>query len=218
MKIHTWLPAAGLLVFGGMAAAQETAQEDGITEETKQAGEQAGEAVGQGIEEGASAVTGDPSKHQRGILRDGDRVRNTITTDPVGLVTGDGLNATYARSLTPKFSGLVGARYSQAQVVAGSLTSFGVNGGVDYYILGQHNEGLRIGPRLEVGFARQAIAEDATTAGIGLAGEVAYDWIASNGLTAGAGAGLQFELGGNLEQDVETDWRPYGKINLGYSW
>jgi hypothetical protein len=246
MKTHAWLPAAGLLMFGGMAAAQqgevreetrearEEMQEAG--EETReaieaagraaagtaeQAGRTAGQVIGQGIEEGARVLTGQESPQPRGILSDGDRVRNTLTTNAVGLVLGDGLNATYARSLSEKFSGLVTARYSRARVPDGAVTGFGLNGGVDWYMIGQHNEGLRLGPRLELGVGGETIGEDTDGfAGIGAAGELGYDWIASNGLTAGAALGLRTVLGGELAPGGDRDegWSPYAKLNLGFSW
>ncbi|MFM2153679.1 MAG: hypothetical protein RL199_2114, partial [Pseudomonadota bacterium] len=51
-------------------------------------------------------------------------------------------------------------------------------------------------------------------------GEVGYNFMTKEGLTAGAAAGWDLifggRLGGNTSGDVSGN--PYGKLNVGYSW
>jgi hypothetical protein len=244
MKIHTWLPAAGLLLFGGMAAAQEQERESEVKQEARELGEEAqesaeevgqragsaveeacqeaGRAVGEGVEEGARALAGNESQLDRGILEEGNRVRNTVTTNPIGLFLGEGLNATYSWSMIEKISLVAGGRYSRTRLQESALSAFGVIAGGDFYLVGQHNEGLRIGPRIEASLAQETLGEDVTSGAIGLLGELGYNWIAANGLTAGIAGGLRFEAGGDLDPsdgaDLDAGWGPYGRLNVGYSW
>jgi hypothetical protein len=76
---------------------------------------------------------------------------------------------------------------------AGSAAS-----GLDFFVLGQNNAGLRIGPRVEVAAGRERVSGSSTTfARMGLAGELGYNYIASNGVTALVAGGL----GGRVSQN-----------------
>jgi hypothetical protein len=168
--------------------------------------------------EGMSAIRGDPSHLAMGELRDGREVKNSITTSATGLIFGQGVNAAWERSFTEKFSGVLGANYSRTRAVDGALTAFGAMVGADWFIIGQYNEGLRLGPRVDVGLGRDTVGANDTFASLGVAGELGYNWIASNGITAGLGAGLHGQTGGQLNGLGTGTWFPYGSVNVGYSW
>ena len=113
MRKYTWIPA-GMMLLGGAALAQATDQ-DPNTNATGQAtgdvnrGVQEGE---QGVREGTAAVQGKQSPLAMGELRDGTDVKNTIQTSATGLFLGQGVNATFWRSFSEKFSGALGASFS----------------------------------------------------------------------------------------------------------
>lgn len=162
----------------------------------------------------------------RGHLGEVDRglVKNTVTTDPVAIITGAGINGQYVRPIRPKLSGVAGANFSRVNAGAGSLTNFGGTLGLDYFAIGHNNEGLRIGPRLNFGLGRDDIASGTTFGNVGTAGEVGYNYIADSGITAGAAAGMGVRVGTEPNPDTQVGTRagvradPYGKVNIGYSW
>jgi hypothetical protein len=97
--------------------------------------------------------------------------------------------------------------------------------GIDWFILGRNNEGIRVGPRLEVAGGREDFGNGNTTFGwLGLGGEVGYNFIASNGITGLAAVGLGGRVAGDEKnEDFKafvggTDFGPYVKDGLGYSW
>jgi hypothetical protein len=186
--------------------------------------EQAGAGLAQGIREGSDSLRGEHKALPMGALSSGKDVRNTLTTDPIATVTGDGLNLDYMHSLGNKFDWDLGGRFARTQLGGAAATSFGVKGGVDYFIIGRHNEGLRIGPRVELGLGGTSQAGAGSTLGsFAAGGELGYNWIASNGLTAGLAGGLRELVGGQPVSvagapSVASSFGPYGKLNLGYSW
>lgn len=152
-------------------------------------------------------------------------MRNSVTTNPLGLIFGDGLNLQISHSLWPKLSVVAGARYSRTRSDVGALTQFGLQGGADWYLIGQNNEGLRLGPRLDLGWGVDSIANQAGGfGGLGLAGELGYDWIASNGMTVGLAGGLRGVVAAGTNVNVlgayggTRNFGPYGRLNVGYSW
>lgn len=204
--------------------AKENAQDavEDVGDAAASGAENVGSGVGTAIREGTQAVAGEPSDLPRGQLED-KVVNNTITTNPLGIVTGDGLNVEYARPISDKFSAVGDARLGRARLGDGSVTNLGLGGGVDYFIIGSRNEGLRVGPRLELGLGGVTGTEGNNGAfgSLGAGGEVGYNWIASNGFTAGAAAGINGRLvgGGERTQSFSNAvLGPYGKLNLGYSW
>ena len=212
MRKYTWIPA-GLMLLGGAALAQAAVDPDRDTAATEAAQE-----VEQSVDEGRAAIRGDQSPLMMGELQDGRVVRNTITTSATGLFLGQGVNAAFQRSFSEKFSGLLGANFSRTRAADGALTSFGAQAGVDWFIIGQYNEGLRLGPRLDVGLGADTVGDNETFASIGIAGELGYNWIASNGITAGASAGLHGQTGSRINGLGVGTWFPYGSVNVGYSW
>ena len=212
MRKYTWIPA-GLMLLGGAALAQAAVDPDRDTAATEAAAE-----VGQSYDEGKAAIKGYESPLVMGELRDGRMVRNTLTTSATGLFLGQGVNAAFQRSFSEKFSGVLGANFSRTRAVGGALTNFGAMAGVDWFIIGQHNEGLRLGPRLDVGLGSDTVGDNQTFASIGIAGELGYNWIATNGITAGASAGLHGQRGGVTNGLGTGTWFPYGSVNVGYSW
>lgn len=203
--------------------AEEKTQE--IGEKTAGRAEAIGSGVADSVSEATSAATGEPSRLERGMTNRGE-ISSTVTTDALGLIAGDGLNATLSYSFTPKISGVAGAEYSRTSAgAAGAVTKFGVRTGADYFILGKNNEGLRIGPRLELGLGGSSLGDGGGFANLGAGAEVGYNWISSRGLTAGAGLGMRGLIGGGAansgDEDgnfLDNDLGAYGSVNLGYSW
>jgi hypothetical protein len=223
MRKTQWLVMAGLLSVAGIASAQDAKEEaksaaGKVGEESAEGAQKAGSNVSQAIREGSQATQGAPSPQPRGFLKDGDRVRNTVTTDPVNMVLGEGLNLQYSRPLSPKISGVAQAHFSRTRAAEGSLTNLGVAAGADFYIIGQNNEGLKIGPKVEVGMGAETIGDNSAFGAYGVSGEVGYDWIASNGLSAGLGAGVRTRIGIGGESARQVNVSPLVKLNVGYSW
>jgi len=210
--------------------AQETAQDasQSAAESVRQGARQGGNSLSQAIREGGNTIAGTPSPLPMGEVRDGKIVHNTITTDPLGTALGSGLNAEYSRGVGSKFAVVGGARFARTYAAEDFVTNFGVRLGADYFILGRNNEGLRIGPRADLSLGNvsgggQLLQSSNGTAfrDLGLGGELGYNWIAVNGITAGAAAGLMGHTASATTNDVRIaggSFGPYGKINLGYSW
>lgn len=153
-------------------------------------------------------------------------VRWTLMTDPLAWFTGIGVNLELQAPIpmAEKFSWLVGARYSRTDATNGSATAFGAEGGLDWFILGGNNAGLRIGPRIELALGQESFQGSTTFGRVGLGGELGYNFIASNGLTGTAAVGLGGRIAGNQKN---TDFNsftgggnlgPYFKLGVGYSW
>jgi hypothetical protein len=200
------------MLLGGAALAQEAT--DPVANDV----DRASNKVGQSVEEGRDVIRGQRSPLMMGELNDGRAVKNTLTTSATGLFLGQGLNAAWERSFSEKFSGVLGANFSRTRTVDGALTAFGAMAGVDWFIIGQYNEGLRLGPRLDVGVASDTVGDHQTVGSIGIAGELGYNWISTNGITAGLGAGLHGQRGGMTNGLGSGTWFPYGSVNVGYSW
>jgi hypothetical protein len=162
----------------------------------------------------------DETSDEMGKLTEDKDVRNTATIDVSGLVLGDGINGQFVHSNSEKVSTVVGGNYSRASGVGGAITKFGAELGVDYFVLGRRNEGLRVGPRVVASLGVDTTGGSAGFGDVGAGGEVGYNFITAEGLTAGAAAGWDLvfsgRLGGNTTGDVSGN--PYGKFNVGYSW
>jgi hypothetical protein len=158
-----------------------------------------------------------------GMLRRGF-ARNSITTDPVSTFTGEGFNLRYSRVVQPKLSAVIGGRYSSTEAFEGEITAYGINGGVDYFLFGRNNEGLYLGPRAEVGFGTTDVTggpeEDFGRLGAG--GEVGYRFVATNGVTAAAGFGLNARVTGETDETLDAlgdpDLGAYLRFGVGYTW
>src|SRR5512146_1466908 len=251
MTMRKWLLAGGIALSGLAFAAQQDDMQSSSSdvndvdqqvqsqshEKVQKAKKKAGEAsekaagavesggnvVGQSFREAGRSIEGQHSALPMGMTRRGD-VKNTLTTDALGLLSGSGLNATWTRSLSPKWSFVGGANYARTATPLGAATAFGLRAGADYFIIGEHNEGLRIGPRLDVGFGASTVGATGGFAGIGAAGEIGYNWISSRGLTAGAGLGLRGAFGGGSRSLIlgnrvgQGSVGPYLDLTVGYSW
>jgi hypothetical protein len=177
--------------------------------------------------EAASELTGRAPKGAMGMRTRGP-VGYTLITNPFGWFTGLGVNAELYGSFEalPKFSWVTGARYSNTDATSGNATTFGGMGGVDWYLLGQHNEGFRIGPRVEVAAGRERFGDNDdsnTFARLGMSGETGYNFIARNGITGLLAVGVGGRVAGDDENEdfasfVGGDVGPYLKAGLGYSW
>lgn len=207
------------------AKAEQAKQKVGeVSEEAAEGVEEAGGAVSQSMREAGRSIQGQRSPLAMGTTSRGD-VKNTVTTDALGLISGSGLNATLSRSMTPKWSFVGGANYARTATPVGAATAFGLRAGADYFILGEHNEGLRIGPRVDLSFGADTVGAVGGFAGVGAAAEVGYNWISSRGLTAGAGLGMHAGMGGGSatlnslgDRIGQGNVGPYLDLNLGYSW
>lgn len=176
-----------------------------------------------GFESAAGELVGRGRSQPMGYRGSGGPITSTLVTNPVGWFDGLGVNAELHRSFEPKFSWVGGARYANADVSNGTASTFGAMAGVDWYVLGRNNEGLRIGPRIEVAAGREDIAgEDTTFARMGLGGEIGYNFVASNGLTALVAGGLGGRVAGDEQNEdfasfVGGEFGPFLKLGLGYS-
>jgi hypothetical protein len=115
-----------------------------------------------------------------------------------------------------------GLRFSRTDATNGSVTTFGAEGGIDYFVFGRNNEGLRVGPRLELAFGRESFQTATDFGWLGLSGEVGYNFVASNGITGLAAVGLGGRIAGHKREDFSSftggEFGPYAKLGVGYSW
>ncbi|HYD41303.1 MAG TPA: hypothetical protein VEB43_10785 [Anaeromyxobacter sp.] len=153
----------------------------------------------------------------------GGPVRFTLLSNPVGWFTGLGINAEAFGSVIPKVSWVGGLRYSNTDANNGSVNTFGAEAGADYFLYGRNNEGLRIGPRLELAVGRETFQGTTTFAWLGLSGEVGYNFIATNGITGAVGVGVGGRVAGDeRDEDFSSftggEFGPYAKVGLGFSW
>ena len=157
--------------------------------------------------------------HRMGRLESHD-IKHTATLDLAGVVFGEGINGQYVRANRDHVSTVLGANYSRTDGVNGSITKIGAEAGIDYFLLGRRNEGLRIGPRLVGSVGVDTTGGSSGFGDIGAGAELGYNFISRAGVTAGAAAGWDLlfrgSLGGNNNGDI--DGHPYGKLNIGYSW
>jgi hypothetical protein len=150
---------------------------------------------------------------------------NTLVTNPIGWFSGLGVNAEYQRVVEdfPRVSWLVGGRFSRTDATNGEVSAFGLGGGLDLFVIGGRNEGLRVGPRLELAFGTEDIQGSTTFGRVGASGEVGYNFIATNGITAEGAVGLGGRLAGDSKNDgfasfTGGDFGPYVKLGVGLSW
>lgn len=180
-----------------------------------------GTGVGAAFEEAGRELVGPRRGAAMGMKR-GGRVGYSLITNPIGWFNGLGINAELFGSLLPKVSWAGGARYSRTDATNGSVDTFGVEGGADYFLIGRNNEGLRVGPRLEVAFGRESFQTSTDFGWLGLSGEVGYNFIATNGITGSVAAGVGGRIAGHKRQDFASftggEFGPYAKLGIGYSW
>ncbi len=188
---------------------------------------QQGQGVLAAFGEAAGELTGRSPRGGMGMLRRGPAAW-TLFTNPIGWFSGLGINATLFHSFedAPKFSWVAGARYSATDATNGTASTFGAMGGADWFILGGHNAGLRIGPRLELAAGQERFGTSTSTssfARLGLSGEVGYNFLATNGISGTAAIGLGGRVAGsdkneNFSSFVGGEFGPYLSVGLGYSW
>jgi len=187
----------------------------------------AGEGVAAAFEQAGSELVGGPRSKGLGLRGGGRPVNYLLVTNPVGWFDGLGVNAELWGALggAPMFSWVGGVRYSGTDTSNGSATTFGLEAGFDWFIYGQHNEGLRLGPRVEFAAGRQHLTGgNSTTFGrMGLGGELGYNFIATNGISGLAAVGLGGRVAGdssneNFASFVGGEFGPYAKIGIGFGW
>jgi hypothetical protein len=176
------------------------------------------------------------AEDSRGMVR-GHDVHNSVTTNPVAIATRSGPNLMYERSFGDHASGLLGVG---SQMSSGSILYGGMIG-VNFYLTGRHNDGLYLGPRLNLGFGTgrsTIIGSGSTTAGgrfadafagargdpNRLGAELGYQWISGAGLTLGLAGGIDYGLGlfGSVPAPATNVFgnrlSPYGAVKVGWSW
>jgi hypothetical protein len=148
-----------------------------------------------------------------------------LVTNPVGWFSGLGVNAELFGTFedAPRFSWVAGARYAATDATNGTASTFGAEVGADLFVIGGHDEGLRLGPRVELAAGREHFLSNTSFARLGLGGEVGYNFIASNGISGLAAVGLGGRIAGNSKNDsfssfVGGEFGPYAKIGIGYAW
>lgn len=201
------------------------AQAEGrVTPGQSSAPPEAGEGVRAAFGQAASELGGGGRGMPLGMKQRGP-VKYLLVTNPVGWFSGLGVNAELFGSFedAPKFSWVAGARYAAADATNGTASTFGGEVGADFFIVGQHNEGLRIGPRLELAAGRERFQGSTTFARLGMSGELGYNFIASNGISGTVGVGIGGRVAGDDKNDsfasfVGGEFGPYAKVGLGYSW
>jgi hypothetical protein len=206
----------------GAPAGQATVQPGQATAQPS-----AGAGVAAAFGTAATELTGGPRTKGLGMRGGGRPVGYLLVTNPVGWFDGLGVNAELWGALggAPMFSWVGGVRYSGTDTSNGSATTFGVEAGFDWFMYGQHNEGLRLGPRVEFAAGRQhQTGGSSTTFGrMGLGGELGYNFIATNGISGLAAVGLGGRVAGDSKNEnfasfVGGEFGPYAKIGLGYAW
>ncbi len=199
---------------GGTGAGPQAAEEQGSAAAQ-------GTGVGSAFEEAGRELVGPRRGAAMGMKRGGP-VGYSLITNPIGWFNGLGINAELFGSLLPKVSWVGGARYSRTDATNGSVDTFGIEGGADYFLIGRNNEGLRLGPRLEVAFGRESFQSATDFGWLGLSGEVGYNFVASNGITGAVAAGVGGRIAGHKREDFASftggEFGPYAKIGIGYSW
>jgi hypothetical protein len=185
---------------------------------------EAGQGVLAAFEQAGRELTGSRPPGGMGMRRGGP-VGYMLVTNPVGWFSGLGINAELWGVFrdAPKFSWVAGARYSVTDASNGTASTFGVEGGADWFIIGRNNEGLRLGPRVEFAAGREHFQGNTTFARMGLGGEVGYNFIASNGISGNLALGLGGRVAGDSQNDsfasfVGGEFGPYAKIGVGFSW
>jgi hypothetical protein len=183
-----------------------------------------GTGIGAAFAQAGRELTRSGGNAVLGRRANGEPVGFTLLTNPIGYFTGLGINAEMFGPLPfyPKVSWVGGARYSRTDATNGSVDTFGIEGGVDYFLYGRNNEGFRAGPRLEVAFGRESFQTSTNFGWVGLSGEVGYNFIATNGISGAVATGLGGRIAGDDREDFSSftggEFGPYLKVGLGYSW
>ncbi len=188
---------------------------------------QQGQGVLAAFGQAAGELTGRGQRPAPGMLSR-EPAAWTLFTNPIGWFSGLGVNAQLFHALedAPKFSWVAGARYAAADATNGTASTFGLMGGADFFLLGQDNAGLRIGPRLEFAAGQERFGTGSNTntfARLGLSGEIGYNFLATNGISATAALGLGGRIAGsnrneNFSSFVGGEFGPYLSVGIGYSW
>jgi len=204
--------ATALMFWSGVAAAQPSA---GTSSSERPPVAQEAEGVWSETREEMAGTAPEPMGEV-----EGEPLRHTVTLDVAGAALGEGLNGQWMRSLTSRWSTVLGGNYSRTDSPSGSITKFGAEAGIDYFLVGRHNEGVRIGPRVVASLGVDTTGGAAGFGDVGLGAELGYNFISRQGLTAGAAAGWDLVLEGEVGGSGGADFggHPYGKLNVGYSW
>jgi hypothetical protein len=183
---------------------------------------EAGESALAAFAQAGNEMVGSAPRGMTGMRRSGLPFNTTVLTNPVGWFNGIGVNAEVLRSFMPPFSWAAGAHYSTSAATERTLYTLGVMGGADWFILGRNNEGLRVGPRLDLSFGREDSTDTSTRGRLGLAGELGYNFIATNGITGQAAFGVGGRVAGDKNEELSSaaggEFGPYVKLGVGFSW
>lgn len=184
---------------------------------------QQGQGVLAAFEQAGRELTGDRRMAAIGMKQGGGAISNTLLSNPVGWFNGIGINAELFHSFAPRLSWVGGARYSTTDASNGNASTFGVMAGVDLFAIGRNNEGLRIGPRLELAAGRETFQGTTSYGRMGLSGELGYNFIASNGITGVLAGGFGGRIAGDSKNESYESFTggelgPYLKLGIGFSW
>jgi hypothetical protein len=220
-------PQAGQEVAAAKAGSEAATGTGAKPGEQSQAAEGQGSEAAQGMG-GAFALAGreltqSGGTNVMGRKSAGKPIGFSLVTNPIGYFNGLGINAEAFGSLIPAISWVGGLRYSRTDATNGTVNTFGMEVGADYFLYGHNNEGLRIGPRLELALGRETFASSTNFAWLGLAGELGYNFVATNGITGVVAAGVGGRIAGDEREDFTNftgggEFGPYAKLGLGFSW
>jgi hypothetical protein len=148
---------------------------------------------------------------------------NLLSSDLLGAVTGDGINAEYSRAYEDRLSLVGRIRYSRTNASGRAATNIGIGAGFDYFLLGGENQGLRVGPRLEGSFGSLSTVGETNGYGrLALLGEVGYNLVSNGGLTGVLAAGFDLRVAGEQGTDVgfnaSGNFSPYVRLGVGWAW
>ncbi len=205
---------------------QAEGRQASVTPGQSSAAPRQGQGVLAAFGQAAGELTG--GRGSDAMLRGRGPAEYSLFSNPVGWFSGLGINAELFGVIqdAPKFSWVAGLRYSATDATNGTASTFGAMAGADWFVLGGHNAGLRVGPRLELAAGRERFGSGTDTntfARLGLGGEVGYTFLASNGISAMAAVGLGGRIAGdskneNFSSFVGGEFGPYLSVGLGYSW
>jgi len=138
---------------------------------------------------GAAAQEAAPAAPTTGPL-------NTITVNPLSLAFGS-INFEYERATSPTFSWFVGPQYASfsTSVLDDEFTasSYGLTGGVRFFLTGRAPEGFFISPNASLGYASaEAGGESASALSYSVGAIGGYTWIFGDVFDLSVGLGAQY--------------------------
>lgn len=121
------------------------------------------------------------------------RPTRTITANPLGLAVGV-FNVEYEQATSEKMTFFVGPQYYGWSLGQISLASYGVGGGLRFFVSGTAPEGFFVSPGLSIAYASADFGNDvsSTAAAWSLTGLAGYTWIFGDVFDLSLGLGAQY--------------------------